>query len=159
MSTVAQLPVESGASKVSAADAAFLQQIERNIALLNGQRFLRISLFRFQFVGGTAAQVGARARQALSTLGLVGLLPDGSLGLLYVAPRPSAYEDLVVERAVIDKVNRILATSAPSEARILSAVAAHRWTDEIADADALIDEVLFVSATQPCAPAALRKAS
>lgn len=98
-------------------------------------------------------------RQALQSLGMVGLLPDGSLGLLYVAPRSSAREDLAVERAVADKINRILALTAPSDARLLSVTAAHRWADEIADADDMIDETLFVSATQPRSPAALRKAS
>jgi len=160
MPTVASLPaVESGASNAGFADGRFLQQVERNIALLSSQRFLRISLFRFQFVGVTALEIGARVRQALTSLGMVGLLPDGSLGLLYVAPRPSVREDLAVERAVADKINRILAVAAPSEARLLSVTAAHRWADEIADADDMIDEALFVSATRPRRPSALRKAS
>lgn len=164
MPTVASQPaVESGASTASGGSAldarAFLEQVERNIALLASQRFLRISLFRFQFVGVSATEIGGPVRQALASLGLVGLLPDGSLGLLFVAPRQSVKEDLAVERSVTDKINCILTVIAPSAARILSVKAAHRWADEIADADDLIDEALFVSATQPRRSSLLRKAS
>jgi hypothetical protein len=160
MPSVASLPaVASGASKASLGDGTFLRQVERNVALLGGQRFLRISLFRFEFVGIAAGEIGIRVRLALASLGMVGLLPDGSLGLLYVAPRPSVQEDLAVERSVADKVNRTLAVAAPSDARLLSVTAAHRWADEIGGADDLIDEVLFVSATQPRSSTAFRKAS
>lgn len=158
MPTVSLPAVESGASKASFADGAFLAQVERNIALLGGQRFLRISLFRFEFVGVAAAEIGARVRQALASFGMVGLLPDGSLGLFYVAPRPSAQEDLAVERSVTDKLNRVLALSAPSDARILSATATHRWADEVGGVDDLIGEVLFASSASR-SPAVFRKAS
>lgn len=159
MPTVSLPAVESGASKASFGDGTFLRQVERNIALLGGQRFLRISLFRFEFVGVTAAEIGSRVRHALASLGMVGLLPDGSLGLFYVSPRPSAQEDLAVERSMADKINRILALNAPSDARIQSVTAAHRWADEVGGVDELIDEALFISAARPHSPAAFRKAS
>jgi len=164
MATVVSLPaVHLGESSANFAagfdDGAFLPEVERTVALLSGQRFLRISLFRFQFVGVSAAEIGVGVPQALMSLGMVGLLPDGSMGLLYVAPRPSAQDDLAVERAVTEKLNRTLAVAAPSDARLLSVIAAHRWADEITDADDLIDEALFVAATQPRMPSALFKVS
>ena len=159
MATVVSLPaVELGASGANFAagfdDGAFLQEVERTVVLLSGQRFLRISLFRFRFVGVTAAEIGVGVPQALMSLGMVGLLPDGSLGFLYIAPRPSAQDDLAVERAIAERLNRTLAIAAPSAARLLSVTAAHRWAYEIADADDLIDEALFVAATQPRMPSA-----
>lgn len=127
---------------------AFLRQVERSIALLGGQHFLRVSLFRLAFVGVGAAEIGPRARQALAALGMIGDLPDGSLGLLFVGPRAAGQDDLAVERMVADKLNRALASSAPSAARLLSLTAAHRFADEIGGADDLIDEALFVTATR-----------
>lgn len=164
MATVVSLPAaELGASSANFAagfdDGGFLQEVERTVVLLSGQHFLRISLFRFQFVGASAAEIGVGVPQALMSLGMVGLLPDGSLGFLYVAPRPSAQDDLAVERAVAERLNRMLAIAAPSDARLLSVTAAHRWADEIADADDLIDETLFVAATKPRMASALFKVS
>lgn len=42
-------------------EVGFLDQVERHIALLSGQHFLRISLFRLEFVGATAAEVSSCA--------------------------------------------------------------------------------------------------
>jgi len=148
MPTVESLPAENSGPGTTAADHAFLRQIERSIALLGGQHFLRVSLFRLEFVGAAATGVGARARQALGPLGMVGDLPDGSLGLLFVGPRPAGQDDLAVERMVADKLNQALTLAPPSAARLLSVTAAHRWADEIDGADDLIDEALFVSATR-----------
>lgn len=137
----------SRATAAAEADA-FLRQIERSIALLSGQHFLRVSLFRLAFVGGGAAMIGARAQQALGALGLVGQLPDGALGLLFVGPRPAGRDDLAVERMVADRLNQVQTLATPSAARLLSITAAHRWADEIDGTDDLIDEALFVSATR-----------
>ncbi|MFN4283877.1 MAG: hypothetical protein ACK4NA_14665 [Alphaproteobacteria bacterium] len=159
MPTVARLPADQIPLSPPNGSDAFLRQIERSIALLGGQHFLRISLFRLQFVG--AADIGARARQALATLGMIGELPDGSLGLLFVGPRAAGQDDLAVERMVADKLNQALAQAAPSAARLLSLTAAHRFADEIGGVDDLIDEALFVAATRRslARPAPLRKAS
>jgi hypothetical protein len=137
-------------------DARFLDQVERHIALLCGQRFLRISLFRLEFVGVAAAEIGPRARRALRSFGLVGILPDGNLGLLYVGPRPAGQEDMDVERVVTDKLNHELARTAPSDARLLSVTASHRWADEINGAGELIDEAVFSAAMSA---SLMRKAS
>lgn len=153
MPTVQTLPAIDPGLTISVAQPFlqgedYLQQIERSIALLAGQHSLRISLFRLEFVGIAAHELGARARQSLAGLGLIGALPDGSLGLLYMGARPSGQEDLSVERVIAEKVNLTLAQAAPSSARLLSVTAAHRWADEIADAEELIDEALFIVKTR-----------
>lgn len=152
MPTVHSLPAIDPVVSVPAAflleGEDYLQQIERSIGLLAGQHSLRISLFRLEFVGIAARDIGQRARQSLAALGLIGALPDGSLGLLYMGARASGQEDLSVERAVAERVNAALAFAAPSGARLLSVTAAHRWADEIADAEDLIDEALFIVKTR-----------
>lgn len=85
-------------------------------------------------------------RLALKSFGLVGSLPDSTLGLLFVGPRPAGQEDMAVERVVTDKLNYELTRSAPSDARLLSITAAHRWADEIDDAAELIEEAVFPAA-------------
>ncbi len=162
MRTVESLPAdESGAFQGSIGDTAFLAQIERSIALLAGQHFLRISLFRLEFVGVAAAEIGPATRQSLAALGMIGALPDGSFGLLIVGPRAPGQDDLAIERVVAEKLNHVLTVAAPSAARLLSVSAAHRWADEIGGAEDLIDEALFVSATRASfmRPEPTRKAS
>lgn len=133
-----------------------MQQLERTIALLAGQHFLRISLFRLDFSGVAACRLGSRVREALQPLGMICTLPDGSLGLLYVGPRAGEQDDMALERTMAEKINRLMARVAPSEARLASITAAHRWADEIDGADELIDEAMFTAAAHPLL---LRKAS
>lgn len=137
----AQLPPDT--SMTSSAD--FHWQIERIIGLLSGQHFLRLSLFRIELTGDAFGSSLAKADRALRSHGLVGELPDGSIGFLYLGPRAKGQgADLTLERHVAERLHQELSRgSADTHVRVLSV--AHRWADEVSGADDLLDAVALAT--------------
>lgn len=120
---------------------AFQAEIERSLVRLRGTH-LRLSLFQVRL--GTRAHAGM-AMAALSDLGATGRLPDGSLGLLYLGPRPEGIGGEValgqrIERRLLDALGPV----APRAASIRSQMArpqvavVHAWSDELTGVGGLI---------------------
>lgn len=118
-----------------------VSEIERIIGLLGKQRFLRLSLFRFEIDGMSAAAVQTMMARALKPQGLVGALPDGSIGFLYLGPRGKGMvADLALVHHIRERVRAEIHRQSPfNEMRLTSMQVAHRWADEVIDAFDLVD--------------------
>jgi hypothetical protein len=84
------------------------------------------------------------ARSALSRFNLVGVLTDDSVGILYMGPRPAGIDaDRALESDIVERLENALKDATDARgwqgAKInLKVRSAHRWTDEIGDADDLV---------------------
>ena len=128
-----------GASQALA--AGFMADIERIIGLLGTQRLLRLSLFRFELEGLSQAAAVTLADRALKPHGLVGALPDGSVGFLYLGPRGKRnVADLALVHHITERLRIEIYRHAPfKDVRLISSTVAHRWADEVVDAYDLVD--------------------
>ncbi len=118
-----------------------VSEIERIIGLLGKQRFLRLSLFQFQIEGISAAAVQTMVARVLKPQGIVGALPDGSIGFLYLGPRGKGMvADLALVHHIGERVRAEIQRQSPfNEMRLVSMQVAHRWADEVIDAFDLVD--------------------
>jgi hypothetical protein len=128
-----------GASQTMA--AGFMAEIERIIGLLGTQRLLRLSLFRFELHGLPQAAAVNLVDRALKPHGLVGALPDGGVGFLYLAPRGKRnVADLALVHHITERLRIEIYRNAPfTDVRLISNTVAHRWADEVVDAYDLVD--------------------
>lgn len=126
-----------------------VSEIERIIGLLGKQRFLRLSLFQFQIEGISAAAVQTMMARALKPQGIVGALPDGSIGFLYLGPRGKGMvADLALVHHIGERVRAEIHRQSPfNEMRLASMHVAHRWADEVIDAFDLVD-ALYLQAVE-----------
>ena len=119
----------------------FVSDIERIIGLLGKQRFMRLSLLSFQIEGLSQSAAVNLVDRALNQQGNVGLLPDGSVGFLYLGPRGKG---MVADLALVHHIHHQLRTeirrqSSFNEVRLANLSVAHRWADEVIDAQDLVD--------------------
>mgnify|MGYP001552551537 FL=1 len=101
---------------------------------------LRVSLFAVGL--GTQSRAGGAVARALAALGPVGRLPDGSLGLLYLGPRPCGISS---EAPLVETVRRRVQAALGGAERhgvqpLIAAV--HAWSDELAGVGALLQLLL-----------------
>ncbi len=61
-----------------------MAEIDHVIGLLGAQRSLRLSLFRFEITGVSSSAAVMLVERALKPHGMVGTLPDGNVGFLYL---------------------------------------------------------------------------
>ena len=122
-------------------ETELVSEIERIIGLLGKQRFLRLSLFRFQIDGMSATAAKTLVSRALKPQGIVGVLPDGAIGFLYLGPRGKGMvADLALVHHIRERVRAEIHRQSPfNEMRLTSMVVAHRWADEVIDAYDLVD--------------------
>lgn len=127
-----------------------VSEIERIIGLLGKQRFLRLSLFRFQIDGMSATAVQTMMVRALKPQGIVGALPDGSIGFLYLGPRGKGMvADLALVHHIRERVRAEIHRQSPfNEMRLTSMQVTHRWADEVIDAFDLLDTMNLQVAAQ-----------
>lgn len=121
--------------------ADFVSEVERIISLLGKQRFMRLSLLSFQIEGLSPSAAVNLVERALKQQGDVGLLPDGSVGYLYMGPRGKG---MVADLALVHHIHQQLRQEIrrqPSfkEVRLAKLAVAHRWADEVIDAQDLVD--------------------
>lgn len=121
--------------------ADFVSEVERIISLLGKQRFMRLSLLSFEIEGLSPSAAVNLVERALKQQGDVGLLPDGSVGYLYMGPRGKG---MVADLALVHHIHQQLRQEIrrqPSfkEVRLAKLSVAHRWADEVIDAQDLVD--------------------
>ena len=119
----------------------FVSEVERIISLLGKQRFMRLSLLSFQIEGLSRSAAVNLVDRALKQQGNVGLLPDGNVGYLYLGPRGKG---MVADLALVHHIHQQLRQEIrrqPSfkEVRLAQLLVAHRWADEVIDAQDLVD--------------------
>lgn len=116
---------------------AFASSIERSLRLLH-EVHVPVSLFALRLDGGDKAVDAAAG--ALVRFGAVGRLPDGSLGLLYLGPRPAGRRgEAALENQIFMTAAHGLGEqgwAAVGETPVLTAV--HSWTDQVRDVAALV---------------------
>lgn len=119
----------------------FLSAIERIIGLFGRQRFMRLSLLRFQIEGLTQSSAVNLVTRALKSQGIVGGLPDGSVGFLFLGPRGKGMvADLALVHHIRQQVSNEIRRQSPfNELRLASVSVAHCWADEVIDAQDLVD--------------------
>lgn len=110
---------------------AFDTAIERSLRMLRGVH-IPVSFFAVQLGTGGAAAAEV-VGEALSQFGPVGWLADGTVGLLYLGPRPPEKDgDTVLTSRVFSRVERRLQECGwAALCRGLELAAVHGWTDEI----------------------------
>lgn len=128
-----------GASHTMA--AGFMAEIERIIGLLGTQRLLRLSLFRFELDGLPQAAAVKLVDRALKPHGLVGALPDGGIGFLYLGARGKRnVADLALVHHMTERLRiEIYRHAQFNGVSLISSAVVHRWADEVVDAYDLVD--------------------
>lgn len=131
--------VLEGASQTMA--AGFMAEIERIIGLLGTQRLLRLSLFSFELDGLPQAAAVKLVDRALKPHGLVGALPDGRVGFLYLGPRCTRnVADLALVHHMTERLRiEIYRHARFNDVSLMSSIVVHRWADEVVDAYDLVD--------------------
>ena len=118
---------------------AFGEQADQALRRL-GLQHLRISLFR----------LGAdrRGRRSVASVldrlpGYAGRLPDGTIGFLYIGPRPQGPDaDRRLTETIEHRLRTDLAARPPQrQPAVTIDLSLHRWSDEIVDATVLLDEL------------------
>lgn len=105
---------------------------------------VRLSLIAVSASDMATDTLATVARSALSPFNLVGLLADGSVGILYMGPRPTEIDaDRMLESDIVERLENALKDASDARGRQgakinLKVRAVHRWTDEIGDADDLV---------------------
>ncbi len=118
-------------------------EIQQTLRTLGSAR-LPLSLYSVSIRGVPSDTAHAAVRQDLELVGRVGRLADGSVGFLYIGPRAVGERQ---RRILSDRITRDVRSAmrrwsfgrdtAPVQLR-----AVHRWSDELSDAEQLIDELL-----------------
>lgn len=118
-----------------------MSEIDRIIGLLGAQRSLRLSLFRFEISGVSSSAAVMLVDRALKPHGLVGTLPDGNVGFLYLGPRlDRAVADLALVHHIGERLRREIQRQAPfTDVRLVGKSVVHRWTDQVTDAHDLVE--------------------
>jgi hypothetical protein len=118
-----------------------MAEIDHIIGLLGAQRSLRLSLFRFEITGVSSSAAVMLVDRALKPHGLVGTLPDGNVGFLYLGPRHDrAVADLALVHHIGERLRREIQRQAPfTDVRLVAKSVVHRWADEVTDAHDLIE--------------------
>lgn len=119
----------------------FMSEFGRVVDLLGAQRLIRLSLFRFELEGLSSVAAVQAVEHALKAHGLVGALPDGSVGFLYLGPRGHrAVADLALVHHIRELVQSELRyRSIFNPVRLRSMDVVHRWADEIVDPYDLVE--------------------
>lgn len=133
------LDAPRGGSKSPGAN--FMPELERVSGLLGAQRLVRLSLFRFEVDGLCAAAAVQLVERALKPHGLVGALPDGSVGFLYLGPRGNR---AVADLALVHHIRELLYGELRHQAvfnpvQLASMNVFHLWADEIVDPYDLVE--------------------
>lgn len=123
----------------SAGASAFVREIDRLLHAL-GVANVRLTLLAIATRELSRDFLEDAARLALGSFALVGILPEGSVGVLYVGPRRAGEG---ADRDVVNDIGRqireaLTAQSPTGGERPLYLRAVHRWTDEIESAHDLI---------------------
>lgn len=123
--------------------AGFMSELERVSGLLGAQRLVRLSLFRFEVSGLSTAAAVQVVERALQSHGLVGALPDGSVGFLYLGPRGNR---AVADLALVHHIRELLRVELRHQAlfnpvQLTSMNVAHLWADEIVDPYDLVESL------------------
>jgi hypothetical protein len=122
------------------AQAPFAAEAARIVDALCRMR-LRVSVYVLRFEGLTPSRAHALAEDALRQEGLVGRLPEGSIGLLRIAddaPPPEALRARLARRLAAQ-----LWRSGPVEAPVTLHVAErHGWTDRFDGAAEAIEDLM-----------------
>jgi hypothetical protein len=131
--------VLEGASQTMA--AGFMTEVERIIGLLGTQRLLRLSLFCFELDGLPQAAAVKLVDRALKPHGLVGALPDGRVGFLYLGPRGKRnVADLALVHHITERLRiEIYRQTQINDVSLVSSTVVHRWADEVVDVYDLVD--------------------
>jgi len=116
----------------AAADPVFAHEIDhllRSLSLTN----VRLTLLAVAARGLSRGRLEGATRRALGSSVLVGILPEGSVGVLYVGPRPDGDS---ADREVVSDIARqiraaLTSRSATGGEEPLYLRVVHRWTDEI----------------------------
>lgn len=116
-------------------------ELERVSGLLGAQRLLRLSLFRFEIDGASSVAAVQLVERALKPHGLVGALPDGSVGFLYLGPRGNR---AVADLALVHHIRELLRgelrrQSAFYPVKLAAMNVMHLWADEIIDPYDLVE--------------------
>jgi hypothetical protein len=121
--------------------SGFMGEIGRIIDLLGTQRLLRLSLFCFEIEGLPQEAAVKLVDRALKSHGLVGLLPDGRVGFLYLGPRGKRnVADLALVHHITERVRiEIYRQTRINAVSLVSSTVVHRWADEVVDAYDLVD--------------------
>jgi len=111
---------------------AFDAAIERSLHMLRGVH-IPVSFFAVYLGTGGRGDAAEVVGEALSQFGPVGWLADGSVGLLYLGPRPPEKDgDTVLTSRIFNRVERRLQERGwAALCRGLELAAVHGWTDEI----------------------------
>ena len=118
-----------------------IAEIDHIIGLLGAQRSLRLSLFRFEITGVSSSAAVMLVERALKPHGMVGTLPDGNVGFLYLGPRlDRAVADLALVHHIGERLRREIHRQAPfTDVRLVGKSVVHRWADEVTDAHDLVE--------------------
>ena len=119
----------------------FVSAVDRIIGLLGKQRFMRLTLFRIQLEGLPQSAAVTMVSRALKTQGIVGTLPDGGVGFLFLGLRGKG---MVADLALVHHIRQQLhdeihRQSLFSPLRLSSLSVAHCWADEMVDAQDFLD--------------------
>jgi hypothetical protein len=132
-------------------------------ALANSLRLLRrihvpLTLFAVRLPAQGLTEAEAVVGDALSPLGVLGRLPDGRIGLLYLGPRaPDAHGEDALSRHVLAKIEKRLQDRGwGSLCRGVRLYAAHAWADVVSGPAELIAALDYGRVAHP--PALTREA-
>jgi hypothetical protein len=127
-----------------AAATAFAAEAERIVDALSRMR-LRVSLYIMRFDGLPTGQATALAEEALGEIGLVGRLPDRSIGLLVIdaAASPVARRASLAQRLS----ERLRASGAVAGDVVAHVAERHGWTDDFAGAAHIVEETMDATTT------------
>lgn len=134
------------------AATAFAAEAERIVDALCRMR-LRASLYVLRFEGRSPESASRLAEEALGDIGLVGRLPDRSIGLLLIdgAASRAARRACLAQRIV----ERLQANPPAADGVRLRLAERHGWTDELAGAAQIVEELMDTPAAVLPLPARL----
>ncbi len=112
---------------------AFEASMAYSLRLLR-QSHVPLTLFAVELPARGLVEANDAVGEALSPLGVVGRLPDGRIGLLYLGPHSlGADAEQVLARHILDKIEgRLRDQGWGPLCRGLKLTAAHAWSDAIA---------------------------
>lgn len=117
----------------------FLTMLDRYLSLLNGSH-TRVTLFAVDLPGRAPPEVEAVVGEALASLGGVGRLPDGRVGLVYCGPHGTTEREASALHAYVAEriVRRLLDRGWGECASAIYLATSECWTDALRDARGLI---------------------
>lgn len=136
----------------AAAESGFVREIDRLLHAL-GVANVRLTLLAIATRELSRDFLEDAARLALGSFALVGILPEGSVGVLYIGPRRDGEgADRDVVNDIARQIRAVLTAQSPTDGeRPLYLRAVHRWTDEIESAHDLIRMLPRIPARRTCA--------